>query len=255
MRSKETTAAGINRWQDTQADYFSGTKHELIGARICKAAWFPKELEPEWKKNGEPYLGNNGKQRLKRTYAASGRPDVELWHRRDAQGEEFWIVRIAVDGAEATRRSQAEHERQKQSAREDAERRRMREEEQARNRQAAAPTVRRLLTRYPELFCIDGEILTREDGTRRQELTFYGRNLEVLTRYGLVTAEMLATATDAHSGSGHLHDGRSFFLYLSKDYYSVRLWTEDSPRERKHFPVTEARAVLKAIANKPEAPA
>lgn len=252
--SEENNTAGLQRRQSTTADYFEATKEQLIAAGICEPAWFPVQLVPEVCRDGRPKIGNNGRQRYKRTYVIDGRePETILTHRPCQDGER-WLVQIAIGAAEQRRREEAEAEEWKQRNAKYEAGKREREKQDALAREAAEPIVRQLRARYPGLAHIEGEIRTLDwklDRTLRQELTFYARSVEVLIRYGLVTEEMLSTPDKGGWRSGDLREGGSFFLQQATDrrgeYWYVRLWTCESPRERKNFPVSDARRVLSDI--------
>lgn len=252
-----------NAWSDTRTDYFAGTKRELIDAGICKAGWFPKRLVAEVRRDGEPYLANNGKQRVKRTYVVEGHtPETTLTHRYDASGRETWVVSIAV-----TNRGRAAREaaHRKKLQRESNERRRQHEEtlrQRALEEEAAAPVIARLRARYPFIRDIRGSIrdIRGSDrwtarGIRRQTITFLAP-LEALVRAGLFTEEMRAKRPpDCDYFHGDLALGESFFASQNGDSrdWVLTLHTDDSIPERKHFPVTEARQLLRQIAGNREA--
>lgn len=252
MEGSDKTTAEVQRWQSTGADYYAGTKEQLIAAGICKACWFPAKLILEICRDGTPKIGNGGKQRTQRTYVVEGRePETILTHRRCADGSEKWTVQVAVGDVERKRRKEVEREAHDARIAEANERDRERKKEKLRALRAALPTVYSLRERYPELSSVQGEVITNEDGTRRQCLQFYARSLDVLVRYGLVTDEMLAAEDKGGYRCEDLRDGRSFFLNQPENpgtYWYVGIWTSETTRERKHFPLTEARRVLKQIA-------
>ncbi len=253
MAERQSTAEDLKSGSDLFADFYNGTQEELVAAGVCKRNWFPEALIPEFCKDGRPKIGNNGRQRYKRTYCVeNSSPAVELWHRRDSFGHEFWIVRIEVTKQEAARRQTDSNREAETQAREDEKRCREREEQTARAKEAARPVVSQLRKRYPDLILIEGEIHTCDDGNRVQSLTFYARSLEALRRHDLLTEEILSVPLENNNSFGEIKGGGSFFFFSGSDargaYWYITLRTQETLRERKCFPVTEARGLLKSIA-------
>ena len=245
IKSSNLAPADLHRGSDTSADYYAGTTAQLVAAGLCKAEWFPKKLTPEFCVDGRPKLGNSGKQRVKRVYPVEGsNPAITLTHRIDAEKQEYWWVQICATDAERAKREAARHaEWEEQQGRVE---KAQREREAARC--AAAPMVSQLRRRYPSL-AVGGSIEKRDEGLF-QSLDFRARDLATLQHLGLVTPEMLDQRHNKGDWySGDLRNGGGFFLSKngSSDWI-LTLHTPEVARERKHFPVTEARRVLKAIA-------
>lgn len=88
------------------ADFYTGTQEALTAAGICKAEWFPSELEKD-----ERFCP----PRTKRTYAVAARdPAITLTHRLDSEGRPYWVARFDVPEAERAAR-QREKEREDES--------------------------------------------------------------------------------------------------------------------------------------------
>lgn len=244
VKSSNLGPADLHRGSDTACDYYAGTKAQLVASGLCKAEWFPTKLIPEFCKDGRPKLGNGGRQRFKRVYEVEGsNPAITLTHRIDADKREYWWVRIDTTDAEQEKREAVENAKLDEQRRELEEAQRQRAAASA----AASPIVLRLRARYPGIL-ISGSVSKHEDGLF-QSLSFQAEDLEVLQRLGLVTSEMLDKIHDQQGWySGKLRDGRSFFVRQGNDYCDITLHTSEFPRERKNFPVTEARRVLKMIA-------
>ncbi len=252
VNSSNLSPADLHRESDTSANYYAGTKAQLVAAGLCKAEWFPKVLTLEFCKDGRPKLGNSGRQRVKRVYPVEGSdPVITLTHRTDPEKREYWWVRILVSDAEREKREAALH-----AAREEEQGRleaadRKREANREAERYAAEPIVSQLRSRYPGLL-IRGSV-SGSDGEIIQSLTFHAPDLATLQRSGLVTPEMLDERNRKSGGdwySGDLPDGRGFFISKngSASDWFVALHTHEVTRYRKRIPVTEARRVLKEIA-------
>lgn len=112
LSKTSTKAPEVPCEKTTRGDYYTATKQELIAAGICRAEWFPAKLIRQVKRDGTPYMGNNGRQRTKRVYTVEGRsPAITLTHRRSPDGVEYWIVHVEITEEESRRRYQ-EHERE-----------------------------------------------------------------------------------------------------------------------------------------------
>lgn len=246
VNSSNLSPADLHRESHTDADCYAGTKAQLVAASLCKAEWFPKELTLEFCKDGRPKLGNSGKQRRTRVYPVDGSdPAVTLTHRTDAEKREYWWVSIAVTEAERLKREAARHAKQEEEQRRYEEVRRERRAQEA----AAAPLVAQLRKRYPSLR-ISGSV-ERRDNALFQRLTFIARDVATLQRLGLVTSEML----DEHHRNGDWYtdnsrtgDGFVVGKNGSAEEWMVTLHTSEAIRERKNFPVADARRVLRKIA-------
>lgn len=253
MTKQTLDTTSLKSGSDTGADYYKGTKEQLVSAGVCKREWFPRKLLPEFCKDGRPKIGNSGHQRFKRTYAVHDQqPEIVLTHRTDSEGREYWVVRKAVAENESLKRKaeqKAEWAAQQQRV-DEAQRR------QALEAQAAQPIVSQLWRRYPDLLQIQGSVSKGENGTRSQVLSFYSRDIETLKRMDLVTDGMLDDrCKEKHFDnwfSGNLPNGDRFSLRETETqnskYWTLNLYMSDSVRERKHFPMAEARNLLKLIA-------
>lgn len=94
-KQKRIAIPGIKFEECYTWDEYRGSKANLIAAGICKASWFPKKLVAQVRGDGKPYLGNNGKQRRRRTYPVDGViPETTVTQRLTADGEEIWIIRV-----------------------------------------------------------------------------------------------------------------------------------------------------------------
>ena len=156
---KHTLTTELHRWQSATADFIRGTKNQLIAAGICKARWFPKKLELKWHKDGRPYMGNNGRQCVRRTYVVEDQePETMLMFKLDALGVKLWTVQIAVDEDERRRREQALEEGEEERIRR-LEQRDVREQERAeegeQEREQQDRDIADLKRRLPPL---DGEL-------------------------------------------------------------------------------------------------
>jgi hypothetical protein len=234
----------VSEHKDVNGNFYTGTRKALIAAKICQPEWFPRKLERDARIP----------TRTKRSYRVEGaKLETILTHRRNGEGVEYWVVRVALTEQERARREAAQKAEwaEQQRSVEEAERRRELEKE------AAAPIVSELRRRYSTLPFITGAIAKTEDGKRQnQSVEFYARDLDSLKRYGLVTEKMLDERYKSkhHENwfSGDLPNGESFFLHeegnAKASYWMLIMHSYECPRERKNFPVTEARKVLKQIA-------
>lgn len=90
--------ADVQRWKREHADYFAGTREQLVSAGVAEPGWFPKRLERLWTRDGKPYMSNTGRtQRVRRTYRIEGRePRTRLACRDCLDGTRLWTIEIAV---------------------------------------------------------------------------------------------------------------------------------------------------------------
>lgn len=140
--SESAVAPAIRTVQDTRGDYYTGTKKALIAAGICKANWFPRALEPDFRKDGRPARGNNGKQRMRRTYVVEGRsPETSLHHKVDAYGNELWTVCVEITAKEKARREEVQQSERHESQRKREEWLKQLERERSQRKQTTQPAI------------------------------------------------------------------------------------------------------------------